>query len=155
MSRYPLSIDVTRPANTTPYTAGDVVGGLITFPRVSAVGELLVATAVQLLAALSAVPPGMSSFRLHLYNEPPPSDIADNAAFTIPAGDRGMYLGYVVVPIGELFGSSVYAQEVCRQFVELAPADNRVFAYLVTDGAYTPAATSEVYTLSLWVDPHK
>lgn len=140
---------VTRPANTTPYTAGDVVGGAIEFTTAGPSGGHVLITDADLTIGITAVPSGMTSFRLHLYDVTPPSALADNAPWTHPSGDRASYLGYIdigtpallVAGAGQLF---VQLGAVNKK-VKLAAASTSLFGYLVTNGGFTPAANSEVY----------
>jgi hypothetical protein len=147
---YTGTFTVTRAANQTPYTANDVVGGALTIATVGpAAGEILI-TAIRIMLNITALPAGMTTFTLHLYNVTPPSAIADNGAFTLGSGDRAAYIGSILGIAARLIGtgtSSVVA------VLELSPAQqfkiasgSQLFAYLVTDGAFTPAANSETYS---------
>lgn len=144
------SISVTRPANTTAYAAGDVVGGAIAFTAAGPVGGNVLVAGVDLRYDVAAVPAGMSSFRLHLYSVTPPSALSDNAVWDLPSGDRAAYRGYV--DIGTIYdlGSTLYAQidGVNRQ-IKLGASETALYGYLVTTGAYTPAANSETLQVTL------
>ena len=136
---------VTRPANTTAYTAGDVVGGAITFTNaVGAAGEFFI-TDADLRIDVTAIPSGMTSFRLYLYNVTPPSALADNAAWDLPSGDRSAFLGYVDLGTIVDLGSTLYVQSWGLN-KRMKAASTSLFGYLVTNSGYTPAANSEVYT---------
>jgi hypothetical protein len=143
---------VTRPANTTAYTAGDVVGGAITFKAIApahASGILITSSALRI--DVTAVPSGMTSFRLHLYSATPPSALADNAAWDLPSGDRASYLGYIDLGSPADVGSTLYVQadQINKQLK--LPADSQhLYGYLVTNGAFTPAGNSEVYAPELY-----
>lgn len=138
---------VTRPANTTAYTAGDVIGGVITFAGMGRAGGETTIQVADLMVNIAAVPAGMASMRLHLYGVTPPSALADNAPWDLPSGDRAGYLGYVDFGTPVDLGSTLYVQAVSAagQIVPLAAADTNVYAYLQTIGGFTPAANSEVY----------
>jgi hypothetical protein len=138
---------VTRPANVTAYTAGDVVGGAITFSSAGPSGGHLLITSADLRIDVSAVPSGMTSFRLHLYDLTPPSAIADNAAFDLPSGDRSAYLGSIDLGTPVDYGATLVAQVTSAPAlqVKLATGSTSLFGYLVTAGGFTPAANSEVY----------
>lgn len=143
---------VTRPANTTAYTAGDVVGGAITFSDMASVaaGRDIIITSAALRIDVSAIPAGMTSFRLHLYSVTPPSAIADNAAWDLPSGDRASYLGYVDIGSPADAGSTLYCQvDSVNKQLRLGSAESSLYGYLVTNGAYTPAGNSEVYVPTL------
>lgn len=142
---------VTRPANVTAYTAGDVVGGAITFEAMSStIGRDVIITSAALRIDVTAIPAGMTSFRLHLYSVTPPSALADNAAWDLPAGDRASYLGYVDLGSPADVGSTLYAQvDGVNKQIRLGSGETSVYGYLVTNGAFTPAANSEVYVPTL------
>lgn len=147
---YTSAATITRPANQTPYTANDNVGGAITFTSAgpAAGGDLLV-TSVELEADISAIPAGMTTFNLYLYNVTPPSAVADNGAFDLPSGDRASFLGKIVIgaPVDE--GSTLYARaDNVNAHLKVASGGS-LFGYLVTAGAFTPAANSEVYKVTL------
>lgn len=137
---------VTRPANLTPYTAGDVVGGVITFTEAGSPGAHVLITSADLRIDVAAIPAGMTSFRLHLYRESPASALLDNAVWDLPAGDRNAYAGYIDLGSPADVGSTLFAQvDAVNKQVKLADGSTSLFGYLVTNGAFTPAANSEVY----------
>lgn len=133
---------VTRDANTTAYTANDVVGGVINFKGVPPDTDLLISNA-DLRIDITAIPTGMTSFRLHLYKERPASNYADNAAWDLPDTDRDDYIGFVDVGSIADQGSTLFCQndEVRKQI----RSGSGLFGYLITVGAFTPASNSEVY----------
>lgn len=143
---------VTRAANTTAYTAGDVVGGVITFSVPS--GKHLLITSVDLRINISSIPSGMTSFRLHLYRTSPASAYADNAAWDLPSGDRAAYIGYVDMGTVTDLGSTVFVQtDQVNKHIYVNGGASAVYGYLQTIDAYTPAANSEEYVPCLrWVD---
>lgn len=140
---------VTRPANTTAYAAGDVVGAAaaaITFAAAGPSASHVVIQSADLRIDVAAIPAGMSSFRLHLYDATPPSALADNAPWDLPAGDRANYLGFIDLGSPADLGSTLFAQaDGVAKKVKLAAASTSLFGYLVTAGAFTPAGNSEVY----------
>lgn len=140
---------ITRPANTTQYAAGDVVGGAITLATGLTSGQRCMLTSMDLMLQIAALPgtPGMTTLDVHFYNVTPPSAIADNGVFDIPSGDRASYLGKVSLTTPIDYGSTLMSQldNINKQF-QLSGSSN-LFAYLVTTTSYTPAANSEVYLL--------
>lgn len=142
---------VTRPANTTAYTAGDVVGGVIEFGSLPRPNALFI-TSADLRIDVSAIPSGMTTFRLHLYDATPPSALADNAAWDLPSGDRANYLGFVDYGTLTDTGSTLYCRvDQANVHVGYGSSGNTsLFGYLVTTGAYTPAANSEVYNPGIY-----
>jgi hypothetical protein len=140
---------VTRPANQTPYTGGDVVGGAITFASAGpTAGGNLIITSAELELDVTAIPAGMTSFNLYLYNVTPPSATADNSPFDLAVGDRASFIGKIAMgsPVDE--GSTLYSR-VDQVQAHILAASGSVFGYLVTVGGYTPAANSEVYKVTL------
>ena len=147
---YRAQTTVTRPANTTPYGAGDVLGGAISFTNIGPAGSQLMLTSADLRAHISAVPSGMTTIRLHLYDATPPSATADNAVWDIPAGDRASYLGYIDLGTPTDIGSTLYTQaDSVNKHVKLTDAVSTLYGYLVTTGGFTPAGNSEVYVVTL------
>lgn len=136
---------ITRPDNATPYTALDVVGGastsILTFSNVIPTkGTGFIIMCAWMKIAVSAIPSGMGSFRLHLYNASP-TNIADNAAFNIPAADLAKYLGYIELNKPEGMGDNLFSQKENINFKrKLATASNALYGILQTVGAYTPSA---------------
>lgn len=139
---------ITRPANVTPYTAGDVLGGALTITNMGASGGESILTNAFLLPQITAIPAGMTSFRLHLYSATPPSAIADNGVWTFEATDQAVYLGYVDLGSPADFGNGLFVQAVPVNLQIKLAASTSAFAYLVTNGGFTPAANSEVYLLN-------
>ena len=146
---------VTRAANTTQYAVGDVVGGVITLTNiVPGAGEWFL-TDISLLWNISALPAAMTSFRLYMYNVTPPSAILDNSPWTFGSGDRASFIGHVDLGTFALLGTgtgSVYnkAKGVNERIKTLG---GTVYGYLVTNGAYTPAANSETGTITTQTSP--
>ena len=145
-------VQFTRPANTTAYTANDVVGSATSaiheFTQVGPRGGDVIVFAAELMVNLTAVPSGMSSFRLHLYSLSPTA-ILDNAAFDLVAGDRDAYMGFVEFGTPEDLGSSLFSQ---ARFVymesQLQSAVTSIWGQLETRGAYTPTS-GEGYRLRI------
>ena len=143
-SPFDVASQFTRPNDTTAYSINDVVGGVLEFASVAASGKTVMIDNVNLRIDLSAIPSGMTSFTLHFYNATPPSAYADNAAWDLPAGDRSIYLGSIVVGTPVDLGSTLYIKQTGQTF-QCRPSGTSLFAYLVTATAYTPAAQT-VYT---------
>lgn len=87
-----------------------------------------------------------SVWRLHLYNVTPPSAIADDAAFDVPAGDRASYLGYI--DISQLIdtGSTLYIDmpNLAKQVKLLGTS---LFGYLVNVTTLTAEAVAHTVTI--------
>lgn len=138
---------VTRPANTTAYVAGKVVGGPQEFTNMGPSGGNILITSTQLMIDDVAILSGETSYRLHLYNVSPPSALADNAVWDLPSGDRAAYLGYVDLGAPADVGSTLYVESNGLN-KQVLLAGTSLFGYLVTNGAYTPSA-SRVYLPTL------
>jgi hypothetical protein len=149
---YRSAVTITRPSNTTAYTAGDVVGvadsvtaanagsAVITLPAVGPSGGYVLVQSVRLLIGATSVPSGMGGFRLHFYTASP-SAILDNAAFDLVSGEVGTYAGYVDLSTPQDMGSTLFAQaDYCGTAIKLAAGSNALYAELETRGAYTPAS---------------
>jgi hypothetical protein len=133
-------VSTQRPNDTTAYTAGDVVGGVITFPTMApAAGGEIVITSAMLRINDTALISGEASYRLHLYSATPPSALADNAPWDLPAGDRSVYLGYVDLGTPVDVGSTLYVK-TDQINAQMKAAGASLFGYMVTNAAYTPSA---------------
>ena len=147
---YSAQTPTTRPNDTAAYSAGDVLGvatnatSAITFANIGPASGFIEISDADLRIDISAIPAGMTSFRLHLYNVTPPSAIFDNVAWDLPAGDRASYLGYIDLGTPVVAGSStLFAQTNGLAVKRLAMgATTSLFGYLVTNGGYTPAANT-------------
>lgn len=134
---------VTRAANTTAYTAGDVVGGVINFKGFPANADVLI-TSADLRIDIASIPSGMTSFRMHLYKERPASAYVDNDAWDLPSGDRDDYIGFVDIGMIVDKGATLYVQNQELR-AQIRTGLIGLFGYLVTVGGFTPASNSEVY----------
>lgn len=149
---YRSQVTITRPADTTAYAAGDVVGistsaggAVLTFTNAGPESDHLVLTDASLMVNLSAVPAGMTSFRLHLYASAPASNLADNDAWDLAAADRSAYLGFIDIGSPADFGSTLWCEVngVNKRILMADGASSMVttlWGYLVTNGAYTPGS---------------
>lgn len=143
-SGYRSAAAITRPANTTPYSANDSFGGVLTFANIGPAGGHIMLTSLDLRYDVSAIPTGMTSFRLHLYTATPPSALADNAAWDLPSGDRSAYIGYAELGSPADLGATLFSQvDQANKHIKLADGSSSLFGYVVTAGGYTPAANSE------------
>lgn len=140
---------ITRPSNTTAYTAGDVIGdtggsAIISLTTAGPSGGFIILQSASLVFSDSVVPAGMGAFRIHLYSVSPTA-IADNAAFDLVSGDRDTYMGYVDLSTPLDFGSTIYTQtDYPGRLIKLAAASTTLFAEIETRGAYTPVSASTV-----------
>lgn len=137
-----VSDTITRPANTTAYTAGDVVstgaGEILEFASLGAANDIITILGARLSIAVNAVPSGCTGFRLHLYNASPTA-IADNAAYNLPAGDLAKYLGYVTISTPIDLGDNIFSQDDNLN-ITVKLAGTSLYGILQTIGAYTPSS---------------
>lgn len=142
-------VTVTRPSNTTTYTAGDVVGdtggsAIITLSSIGPSGGYVLVQSVSLIFSDTAVISGMAAFRLHFYSVSPTA-IADNAVFDLVSGERANYMGFVDLAAPVDFGSSLYTQtDYPGRLIKLAAGSSTLYCELETKGAYTPASASTI-----------
>jgi hypothetical protein len=143
------TVTITRPSNTTAYTAGDVVGdtggsAILTLSNIGPSGGYVLVQSMSLVFSDSSVPSGMGAFRVHLYSSSPTA-IADNAAFDLVSGERASYMGYIDLPAPLDFGSTIYTQvDYPGRLVKLAAGSSTLYAEIETRGAYTPVSASTV-----------
>jgi hypothetical protein len=146
------TVIITRPANVTAYTAGDVIGdvngsAILEFKNMGEAGREIIITSVEVEADVAAIPAGMTFFNVRLYNASPTA-IADNAAWDLPAGDRGKYLGRIQTNTVVDEGTTLFVDtdQVNKQVRLLTTS---LFVQLQTVGGFTPSANSTVKRLTL------
>jgi hypothetical protein len=92
------AVTFTRPADTTPYGAADVIGSATTANHeavgAGAAGSLIVIQSASLLVNATSVPSGLTTLRIHAWDSAPTA-IADNAVFAAATVDRAKYCGFV------------------------------------------------------------
>jgi hypothetical protein len=146
---YRSTITITRPSNTTAYTAGDVVGStggsaILTLSGIGPSAGYILIQSAALIFSDSTVPAGMGAFRIHFYNASPTA-IADNAPFDLVSGDRAAYMGYIDLSAPQDLGSTIYTQvDYPGRLIKLAAASTTLFTEIETRGAYTPVSASTV-----------
>lgn len=147
------SVTITRTADTNAYTANDVVGAAtgstaaIEFTKMGQNGCEFYITSAVLEIASTALISGEGSYDLHLYGDSPASALGDNAAFDLPAGDRGTYRGKITLGTPVDLGSTLRV-ELDGINKQITLSGESIFAYLVTSGGYTPTS-GRVYRVSL------
>lgn len=149
------SVSVTRPDNTTAYTAGDIFG---TSPATNIEFENVLPedsqsyyiVGAKIVYNASAAKANMDTFTLHLYDSAPTA-IVDNSAWTLLSADRAKYLGSIEIDLptdlGEVLVSFKDNINLKRQ---LASGSTSVYGQLVTNGAFTPGA-EDVLDISLQI----
>lgn len=137
---------LTRPANTTAYGAGAVIGvstsatSAIAFATIGNISSAILITDANLLMEIASVPSGMTNFRLHLYNVTPPSAYVDGATWDLPSGDWASYLGYVDLGSPVDVGSALFVQNTSVNKTLKMGASTTLYGYIVTNGGFTPAS---------------
>ena len=142
---------LTRANNQTPYSIGDVVGGALTIANVgpSGGGDVLI-NAVRVNALITALPSGMGLFNLEIYSATPPSALADNSPWTRPSGDDATYMGEIAGIMASAKGTGTQRVDLILENINQqfnVPSGGALYAYLVTQAAFTPAANSEQYNM--------
>jgi hypothetical protein len=151
---YRSTATITRPANTTPYTAGDVIGdtggsAIITLADIGSSGGFVQIQSVRLQIHSGTLPTGMTGLRLHLYSTAPTA-IADNAAWDLPAGDRASYMDYIDLPTPTDFGSTLFTKvDFAGNLLKLAAGSTSLFGLLQTTTAATFIENSTVLDLRI------
>jgi hypothetical protein len=146
---YRSTVAITRPSNTTAYTAGDVVGdtggsAILTLSSIGPSGGYILIQSAALIFSDSTVPSGMGAFRIHLFSSSSTA-IADNAPFDLTSGERAAYMGYIDLSAPQDLGSTIYTQvDYPGRLIKLAAASTTLFAEIETRGAYTPVSASTV-----------
>lgn len=153
---YNSVVSLTRTNDTNAYTANDVVGAAtgstaaLTFPGIGpSGGGLVYITSSSLEIDIAAVVSGMTTFSLALYSVTPPSALGDNAAWDLPSGDRASFLGQLNLGTPVDLGSTLYVETQAINKPIVVPSGGALYAYLVTLGGWTPAASS-VLKISLF-----
>lgn len=151
-----------RPADTTAYTAGDVVGPVTTpaVQKLTGVGRANGGTGkivdLKIICDLATITNG--TFRVHFFNATL-TPAADNAVFAGLQLNGANYLGYVDPPIlvadaaGSLSGMTEQnagigpTKGLPLQFV-CASGDTALYAVIIALAAYTPSS-SENFRLTI------
>jgi hypothetical protein len=151
---YSAEVTISRPENTTAYTAGDVIGvaAAIAANAGSAIHELtnigpaggrIWITAADWMDYVASVPAGKTSMRMHIYDASPTA-ILDNAAWSLLAADRTKYKGYIDLGSPAAMGVTpttlfVEAEQINKP-IKLAAGSTSLFVQIVTNGGYTPGS---------------
>lgn len=142
---YESTATITRAANMTTYTASapncDVYGSLFQLQNIGEAGKGIFLSYFEISLNLSAVPPGMSSFRVYLYPTQP-TNIADNNIWTIGSDPVLDPIGFNVSMSLPQGGGKVVGviRDLNQEFVL---SSTSLWGYLVTNGAIVPLAPSE------------
>lgn len=153
-TNYEATVTFTRPSNTTPYDALDVIGAAdagtpanagdarFELTNIGPAGGYVFLTDVLHRIDVAALPSGMGAFRLHFFNAQPTA-ILDNAAFNLVAADRAKYLGFVQINTPDDLGDTLWSENVQRnKRVKLADGLTSLWVELQTLNGYTPTSAA-------------
>lgn len=150
---YISTATITRAANTTAYSINDVYGNAFELTNIGNTSGHIIITSIDVIFNIAALPSGMSDFTLFLYSTNPVSAITDNNAYSLPTGDRTSILNPVGISLTAQLargGGTVVIQKVgINEQYKLASNSTSLFAYLVTNNAFTPSNNSETATIRI------
>lgn len=136
------SVTVTLTVTNGAYTLKDVAGGLITFANaVRGNGKHAIVNSIKLDGVVA------NAYNLHFLNADLATPAADNAPFTLAAGDLTKLLGWVPIQ------ASDYAADASAGFnmatvrnvglqVKAAAGTTSIYAYLVAQATTSPGTTT-------------
>ena len=136
----------TRPADTTAYTANDVVGSATTANHhatpAGGSGSLIQIQSAELIINVTSVPSGMAGFRLHFWDSEPTA-IADNAPHAVAAADRIKYCGRADLGTPAVVGGGFLCALADYVGRPIRLLEDGFYFQLQTLGGYTPASATE------------
>jgi hypothetical protein len=138
------SVEVTRPANATAYTANDMVGLTVNWEWVV---SREASGSAWLFAATVATDQTTATARLEIdFYSAAITDIADNAEATRLYANQASYLGTVTFPpLAKKTAASTHAEaQVSQQLLLKADASSKVYGIVRTLDAFTPASGQKV-----------
>lgn len=157
----PVSVEVTRPNDTTPYNIGDVVSNatsgsalatITNIARANDVGGYIVAA--RLTADLKSITPRI---RVHLFKASDPTFSHDNVAAKSVYADEAKRVAVFDLPAMSTPAdttnsdmSTSYTSEIRLPFTPNSGGRN-LYAMLETRDAFTPKSGGK-FTLTLWAD---
>jgi len=143
------TVSFVRTADTTAYAANDVIGinaagvagsAIHTFALAGPAGGNVVISGFDLTIDATAIPAGMTTFRLHIYDASPTA-ILDNAAFNLVTADQLKHLAVLDNVTMADYGNSLFGINAnIGHHVKLASGVTSLFGQLVTNAAFTPAS---------------
>ena len=132
--------EITRPADTTAYTAGDAVGGTIALTGVTAPGTCAFLLGASIQTDRSA---STAVYRAHFYSSAPVAFTDNNAVIAPRQAERESYLGNVTFPA--MAGVGTGAEAFCRLAQTSAPfplplSGGDLYVVMEVTDADTPAS---------------
>lgn len=110
-------------------------------------GGIITLMSATLQVAHTALIAGEVNYYLALYNVTPPSALADNAVWDVPAGDRASFLARLDLGTPVDVGSTLQVITVDFDLPLFLPKTGDLYAYLITVGAFTATAAARKVTL--------
>lgn len=145
-SAYTTTVEVTRPNDTIAYAAGDVIGdvsGTAVLPfknMAKEPGGDVIITSAELEIDVTAIPSGMSTFNLRLYNAQP-ATIVDNSEWNLVPEDRGKYLGKISLNTVTDEGATLFCDtDSINKQIHLT--SGTLFVVMQTNTGFTPTASA-------------
>lgn len=126
------------------HLANDVVGGARSFGQLDAETNWIITSASLMIADATVV---ASGWRLYLFNVTPPSALADDAAFSLAAGDRASFVGTIDLGNTLDFGDTQYI-EVSGINKHMHVNTGQLYGYLVNLTTITPPAVAHTVILN-------
>lgn len=142
------TVTFTRPADTTPYGASDVIGSASTANHqalnVGVSGNLIQVVSASVVINVSSLANAPSTMRLHLFDAQPAA-IADNAVFAVAAADRAKYCGFIDLPTPVVIGGGfLWTQsDYVGRPIRLASTGFFFNLALTAPAGHTPASATE------------
>jgi len=146
------TVTITRTTPIPAYTGNDVYGGVFELQNIGASGGYIFLNSLNIIFNITSLPTGMSSFAVYLFNEFPPSGIADNLPYSLSLDDRTSILnptGIILTALPSRGGGCIVAESTnINQLFNLATGKTSLWGYLVTLTASTSTPpSSETLTI--------
>lgn len=129
-----------------PYSAGDLMGAAAEFALDAPSGATIKIISTGFLIAHTALVSSEAGYSLYLYGVTPPSALADNAPWDLPAGDRASWLGTLALGTPVDLGSTLWI-EVNDINKQVKLTGTSLFGYLATAAGITPTAAARTVTI--------
>jgi hypothetical protein len=154
-------VSVTRPANTTTYTTGDVIGTAVTATLIipnASFGEFDAGIIQQVIVSSSAYVAVAPTLELWLFDTVV-ADIADNAAFAPTDTEMATLIGIVELPTADwkigaptagAGGNAVCVADNVSIPFNTKKGTSKIYGVLVVRNAYEPIS-GEVFTVRMQV----
>ena len=146
-SFYSFPVEITRPANVTAYTAGDIIGDvtdgvLKTIANVAkATGKGVRIYRVRIQTDDTGVLSG-TVLQVHIYRDTPDvTGLVDNGAFAMNYANAKKRVGRIPIVMNGLVGDCDF------KLIGLNPADRNIYCILENVTGHTPSANSTHFTI--------